>query len=58
MAIEADQPRNYSGMFDSNIGNNSRLRTIDTALQTITTRMTLNDWNPWGQGSWLTLLFE
>ena len=21
------------------------------------TRMILNDWNPWGQGSWLTLLF-
>ena len=58
MAIEADQPRNYSGMFDSNIGNNSRPRTIDSTLQTITTRMTLNDRNPWGRGSWPTLLLE
>jgi hypothetical protein len=42
MAIEADQPRNYSGMFDGNIGNNSRPGTIDSALQTIVTGMTLD----------------
>ena len=58
MAIEADQPRNYSGMFDSNIGNNSRPRTMDSALQAIVARMTLNDRNPWGRGSWPTLLLE
>jgi len=58
MAIGADQPRNYSGMFDSNIGNNSRPGTIDSTLQPIVTRMTLNDRNPWDQASWPTLLLE
>jgi DNA-binding NtrC family response regulator len=35
MAIRADRQRNYSGMFDSNIGKNSRSRTVDSPVQRV-----------------------